>query len=110
MIFENEKPRLRGKLAETYMDNGAVRWVSSDNAVPADIMDFWHEEGMVDVDTVKRTAEARSADAEKHIAAYIEARANMTDEQRAEEAFEMRAAFGAGETVVNVFTGEKFIT
>jgi len=28
----------------------------------------------------------------------------------AEEQFEMRAAFGEGETVVNVFTGKKYIT
>jgi hypothetical protein len=44
------------------------------------------------------------------IADYRAARANMTDEQRAEEAFEMRAAFGPGETVVDVFTGERFYT
>jgi hypothetical protein len=34
----------------------------------------------------------------------------MTDEQRAEEAFEMRAAFGPGETVVDIVTGERFYT
>lgn len=44
------------------------------------------------------------------LGAYREARANMTDEQRAEEAYEMRAAFGPGETVVDIFTGERFYT
>ena len=39
-------------------------------------------------------------------AEYKENQANRSDEQRAEEAFEMRAAFGPGETVVNVITGE----
>jgi hypothetical protein len=32
-------------------------------------------------------------------------RANSTFEQIAEEQFEMRAAFGPGETVINLFTG-----
>ena len=41
---------------------------------------------------------------------YREQQANLTDEQKAERDFEMRAAFGEGETVVNILTGEKFTT
>jgi hypothetical protein len=44
------------------------------------------------------------------IAAYIESRKHISDEQRAEEAFERRAAFGPGEDVVNIFTGERYTT
>lgn len=39
---------------------------------------------------------------------YAEARANRTAAQKAEEMADMRAAFGAGVKVVNVFTGEEF--
>lgn len=42
----------------------------------------------------------------KAIKQYIENQAKRTQEQRDEELFEMRAAFGEGETVVNIFTGE----
>lgn len=49
---------------------------------------------------------AREQDVTESITAYRAARAQMTDEERAEELFEMRAAFGPGERVVNIFTGE----
>jgi cytochrome c553 len=55
---------------------------------------------------VKATADAREINDAKNIAAYIESQKNRSAEQRAEELFEMRAAFGAGEKVVNVITGE----
>jgi len=37
-------------------------------------------------------------------------RANKGRKRSAEEIFEMRAAFGPGETVVDVITGERFET
>lgn len=46
----------------------------------------------------------------KAIEAYRAARAKMTDEDRAEEDYERRAAFGSGVEVVNVLTGERFRT
>ena len=41
---------------------------------------------------------------------YAEAQKNRTPEQIEEERFEMRAAFGPGETVVNIVTDEEVIT
>lgn len=41
---------------------------------------------------------------------YIRAQANRTAEQIAEQRAEARAAFGAGEEVVNIITGERYIT
>jgi len=40
------------------------------------------------------------------IRAYYEARANLPEEVLAEERYELRAAFGAGAEVVDIFTGE----
>ena len=57
---------------------------------------------------VVETRKAREINDARCIAAYIEGRKNMTEEAKAEEMFEMRAAFGSGETVVNIITGERF--
>jgi hypothetical protein len=57
---------------------------------------------------VVETRKAREINDARCIAAYIEGRKNMTEEAKAEEMFEMRAAFGEGETVVNMITGERF--
>ena len=57
---------------------------------------------------VVATRKAREINDRRNIEAYIEGRKNMSEEAKAEEMFEMRAAFGEGETVVNVITGERF--
>lgn len=111
MIFDNEKPRLRAEFADTYIDHvGAVRWLSSLNAVPGDIMLFWQSEGLVSGNTVDITTTSREEDNARAVEAYIVARNNMTDEQKAEEAYEIKAAYGPGEKVVNIFTGERWET
>jgi len=48
----------------------------------------------------------RSAQVDEAIAAYTKGRKNRSAEERAEEAFEIRAAFGPGVKVVNILTGE----
>lgn len=54
--------------------------------------------------------EARDRHSAETIREYKAARAQMTPEQKAEELSQMRAAFGPGEKVVNVLTGEITIT
>lgn len=55
--------------------------------------------------------EAAYSDYVARVAAdYHAARARRTPEQRAEEAYELRAAFGPGRQVVNVLTGETTLT
>jgi hypothetical protein len=41
---------------------------------------------------------------------YRQSRKNMSAEDRAELMSELRASHGAGETIVDIFTGEKFYT
>lgn len=40
------------------------------------------------------------------VSEYKKARAKRTPEQKAEELFEKRAAFGRGQKIVNIITGE----
>jgi hypothetical protein len=64
--------------------------------------------GLATAKDVVETRKAREINDAKNIAAYIEAQKNRTPEQIAEERFEARAAFGAGEKVVNIITGETY--
>lgn len=55
----------------------------------------------------QKQQEARDAHMDAFLKEYRTAQARRTPEQLAEERFEMRAAFGKGVKVVNVFTGEE---
>jgi hypothetical protein len=54
----------------------------------------------------KAQAEARSKHSAETIRAYREAQSRRTPEEIAEQAYELRAAFGPGVEVVNVLTGK----
>lgn len=91
-------------LVEAELDAfGVYRWIASKNIVPADILD---DAGIAYDAEARRTAVARRIDELR--GQMMEAERNMTDEERAERDFEMRAAFGEGVTVVNVFTGQTY--
>jgi len=67
-------------------------------------------EGFITEANVEATNEARAIFTTETIAAYAQAQANRTPEQIAEQQFEARAAFGSGEKVVNILTGETYTT
>jgi len=101
--------KARAKFADAQVDDrGVVTWKSNGSVPPADCREQWARIGMP-FDAEASEAE-RDRQVDETVRRYREARANRTPEQRAEEAFEMRAAFGPGETVVDVFTGERFRT
>ena len=79
-------------------DAGVYRWKSNDR-IPFDDM---LEENGVPAEIRAKCDEVRDAENAVAIEQYIAARAQRTPEQIAEENFEMLAAFGPGETVVNV--------
>jgi len=87
---------------DTIIENGVVRWKASNNIPPSDILEFWNHLGFdFDYELSKQVAE-------KEIAEAIE---NYRKQQRklsAEKEYEMRAAFGEGTTVVDVFTGKEY--
>ena len=86
---------------DTYEIDGVKFWNSNNSPVPhwvydeADLECPQIQRGAYDADLDKWT-EKYKKHMEKH-------------EHSAEELFEMRAAFGEGETVVNVLTGKKIV-
>jgi hypothetical protein len=101
------------KAGEVHFENGAAGWLFDSGEfrpLMDDAMEQLLEAGLVDQSTVEITAQARDVYTEKSIAEYIEAQKNRSAEQIAEERFEARAAYGPGETVVNIITGERYTT
>ncbi len=77
---------------------GAYRWVTSGNVIPEEVL---HHCGF-DAAAVARQAEARRVDTAEFLARARTKPLVISEE----EMFEMRAAFGPGERVVNVLTGQ----
>ena len=94
---------------DTYVVDGVLRWSLNDRVPPLDILDLFAEFKPVEFD-LDASCKALDEETSRFIAEYRERRANMTEEQLAEEAFERRAAFGEGQEVVNIITGEVFNT
>jgi hypothetical protein len=107
--FRSRAVDLAAKLRTAAAYNGGVgRWLSNGNAMPEDCAMFAEFLGLPVKIEQQRKAIAEEARASFDV--YRAARANMTAEQRAEEAAERRAAFGPGVEVVDVLTGETFRT
>ena len=91
--------RLREQMSSdehSYEDErGVLRWKSNDNAVPMSCF----RDAAVTPPGFQREA------LDEELMALLE---GYSDEVTPEKEFEMRAAFGAGTTVVNVLTGRKF--
>ncbi len=75
--------------------NGAICWNTNDSPVP---MDCWEKAGITPPPT---QAKAIEIDVAEFLTEYRRNQKPATDEER----FEMRAAFGAGATVVDAFSG-----
>lgn len=89
---------------------GIVRWKSNGSIPPKDIMQVW-----ADANKSFNHQECLAVSAQETFAflqAYrdAEASAPVNPEAEAERLFEMRAAFGPGQTIVNAFTGKTYKT
>ncbi len=101
--FNYRKIAIRDNVYGRLFDNGEFRPLDDEN------MGELYNAGLADKENLVATEKAREEYSAKAIAEYIEAQKNRTEEQIAEERNAMRAAFGAGEEVVNIFTGETVI-
>jgi len=101
-VADRDRTRKHIEDGATVTSDGVYRWISNGAVIPLDVL----EEAGYEITEAHRAA--RDRDVDEAIAAYRKARASMTDEERAEELAEMRAAFGPGETVVDVLSGERF--
>ena len=95
--------------AVTNPETKVITWTSNGRCPMDDMTPDWYNMGIITEAEKSATDAARKIMDSAFIAEWKEARNNRTDEEIAEERFEMRAAFGAGETVVNVITGERTV-
>ena len=86
-------------------EDGAIKWKLSGNYLMDDFCEKLEYGGYAF--SREATRAKREVQNDEAIEQYKKARANMTAEQKAEEMFEMRAAFGEGATVIDVLTGER---
>ena len=97
---------------EVKTQDGACGWLMSDGEfrpLMSDAMQELKDAGLVDATTVTRTASKRH-NTKAFLKEYTIAQKNRTAEQIREERFEARAAMGAGQEMVNIITGERYIT
>ena len=98
---------------EVHIQDGACGWLMSDGEfrpLMSDAMQELKDAGLVDTQTVTRTAVARDIHTTAFLKEYRTAQLNRSAEQIREERFEALAAYGPGETVVNIITGEQYTT
>ena len=98
---------------EVHIQDGACGWLMSDGEfrpLMSDAMQELKDAGLVDTQTVTRTAVARDIHTTAFLREYRTAQLNRSAEQIREERWEALAAYGPGETVVNIITGEQFTT
>ena len=81
--------------------DGAAKWISSGNYLPADVVEKLTFAG-ADFFSAEATATKREAQTATFLDSY-----RRNHRTTAEERMEMGAAFGKGTTVVNIITGEK---
>ncbi len=107
-LFKKEADRIAEQIkTDTVLKGGVLRWKMG-NLVPQDVAEFAKFLGVA-VDLKKQAAAFKNA-VGKLVRAMIDVEAKETDEERAEREYEMRAVFGPGETVVNIFTGKRYKT
>lgn len=100
--------KIADNFAGAYLKDGVVFWKSNDRSPFEDMLTDFMEAGFITEENVTATVAAKKQQDREAIAAYIKAQANRSDEQIAEERAMARAAFGPGEKIVNVLTGETY--
>ncbi len=108
MSFETRctEQELRNNFAKATVFSNVVTWNSNGNVPFDDMLNDFRTLGLVSNVTLQVSKKAREKQVAAQLQAYRVAQAQRSPEEKAEEMFEMRAAFGEGEEVVNVVTGE----
>ena len=95
--------------AVTNPETKVITWTSNGRCPMDDMTTDWYNLGIITEAEKAATDAARENMNDVFINEWKASRNNRTAEEIAEERFEMRAAFGPGETVVNVITGERTV-
>ena len=102
-FFQREAQKSADMFEQAEVVNGVPYWKASDRIPPTDLLQFWQYVGKpFDYD---KTIIARDAEITQSLDEYRKAMENR--EYTAEEIVEMREAFGAGATVIDVITGKQ---
>jgi len=81
-----------------------ARWYSNDKIPFADMLQNFVDAGWMDAQIQSNSLAQRKIEDRKAIQAYVDNYRGPSEEDK----FEARAAFGAGATVYNVFTGTSY--
>lgn len=98
---------------EVHFHGDAIGWKMTDGEfrpLMSDALEELFMESLIDMRTVNATNNARIYFNQIVMQAYCEKQKQRTDEEIREERAEMLAAFGPGEKVTNVITGETITT
>jgi hypothetical protein len=98
---------------EVHFHGDAIGWKMADGEfrpLMSDALEELFMESLIDMRTVNATNNARIYFNHIAMAAYCKKQKQRTDEEIREERAEMLAAFGPGEEVTNVITGETITT
>lgn len=102
-IPDHDKARSARDDAEYDEHDKVLRWKSNGSVPPADCVAHWNFLGLTCTDTLLRCDEVRARELADFAAEYRKNQGPPSDE----EMFEMRAAFGPGEVVVDVISGRR---
>lgn len=105
---QRELVRNAHRHAETNRVGTAYVWKTNGHAPFADMTAEWVALGFATQAEADATETLRKEQTEKFLTEYIEARKNHIPS--AEERYELLAAFGPCETVVDVITGQRYTT
>lgn len=105
MLANVQKYKTQFYIDETNDATGpVVRWNSNDQVPFDDMLQNFVDAGFIDNQTRQNSNETRKQEQAVFLENYRKNYRGPSDE----ELFEMRAAFGPGETVVNVLTGDVY--
>jgi len=106
MKFNNgTADEIRANFLDAEVVDGVCSWLSNGRVPFNDMLEDFLALGLITEDTLNKSVAVREVQTAGFIQEYVNYR--KENGYSAEEMFEMRAAFGAGTEVVNVFTGEK---
>lgn len=104
-----EEQSARDSWSNVRVDGDVLVWTSNGQHPMSDMVAVWLRLGLITERQAEATSTAREAATEVFFASYRAAQARRTPAELAEERAEMLAAFGPGETVVDVITGRRVV-
>ncbi len=90
--------------------DGIFVWQANGQVPPTDVVTHWQKAELITPEEARAANELREQQLVEAIEQYKHAMQNRTPEEASEQAAEARAAFGPGQEVVDILTGERFTT